>query len=275
MSPYDKAYVGYEVAADNTILPELEPYRDLDPSRLKLPGTGSWDATSFLPDALAMVYREPQSIKIDRIPEAWEYPRIRDDPKTVAALAKVWDVQGLLYLHQDRVEARQEFELVRIFNCYKSLEVDRQIGDRRGRNAVECRVLGPSANLPAGPDLCDISLNVKTQRLAISVSDRRDFYHQLWATKSRAITNTLGPGLPAEWVSDTTAYRNFLLRSSQKYHRRLHGDKLDIGRAGHRLERKDKVWASFKSVLQGDHAGVEIATAAHTQLLKGPWIVGL
>ena len=116
MSPYDKAYVGYEVAADNTILPELEPYRDLG---LKLPGTGSWDATSFLPDALAMVYREPQSIKIDRIPEAWEYP------KTVAALAKVWDAQGLLYLHQDRVEARQEFELVRIFNCYKSLEVDR------------------------------------------------------------------------------------------------------------------------------------------------------
>ena len=33
-SPYDKAYVGYEVSADNSVLPELEPYRDLDPSRL-------------------------------------------------------------------------------------------------------------------------------------------------------------------------------------------------------------------------------------------------
>lgn len=96
MSPYDKAYVGYEVSADNTVLPELQPYRELDPSRLKLHGTGHWDATPFLPDNLVMAYREPDTIKVDRVPEVWEYPMLRDPPERLFALAKVWDANGLL-----------------------------------------------------------------------------------------------------------------------------------------------------------------------------------
>ena len=268
MSPYEKAFVGYEVEKDNTILPELEPYRDLDPSRLKLSGSGAWDVTNFLPDDLVIVYREPESIRVDREPATWEYPHIRDAPETVAALAKLWDSQGLLFLHQDRVQHRQIFELVRIFNCYKSVDKDRQIGDRRGRNAVECKVQGPSSNLPAGPDLCDLFLDLRKKRISVSVSDRRDFYHQIWVTRSRAITNTLGPGLPQEWLKQTSAFGSFLLRSAKaRYQRREHGDHL-LSSWSNRVDKHGLIWASFKSVLQGDHAGVEIATAAHSQLLK-------
>ena len=83
-----------------------------------------------------MAYREPASIWIDRVPEVWEYPQIRDPPETVCHLAKLWDIHGLLFLHHEKVSERPSFELVKVFNCYKSAEIDRQIGDRRGRNSV-------------------------------------------------------------------------------------------------------------------------------------------
>ena len=67
-SPYSKAFSGYEVTKNNTTFPELEPYRDLDPSRLVLAGKGHWDVTDFLSDQLVMAYREPESIKVDRTP---------------------------------------------------------------------------------------------------------------------------------------------------------------------------------------------------------------
>ena len=39
-SPYSRVFTGYDVAKDNSQFPELEPYRDLDPSRLFLFGRG-------------------------------------------------------------------------------------------------------------------------------------------------------------------------------------------------------------------------------------------
>lgn len=186
----------------------------------------------------------------------------------MAELALLWDRQGLLRLHQEKLDSRQTCELVRVFNCYKAVDRDRQIGDRRGRNAVEGVLRGPSSNLPAGQDLCDLSIDLDRQRLHVSISDGRDFYHQLWVTKARAITNTLGPGLPVSLVDDTDAYKLFLLESSKrKYSRERHGDHLEQF-ASHGQPGSDIVWACFNSVLQGDHGGVEIATDAHSQLLR-------
>ena len=134
-SPYTKAFQGAEVAKDNSVMEELEPYRSLDASRLKLSGSGRWDITPWLPDELVMAYREPASIYIDRVPHPGEYPRMSDSPEELNKLAKVWDARGLLFLHHEEVP---EHEQVRIFNCYKGPLIDRQIGDRRGRNAMEC-----------------------------------------------------------------------------------------------------------------------------------------
>ena len=267
-SPYSKVFTGYDVAKDNnTVYPELEPYRDLDPSRLFLSGKGHWDITEFLCDELVMAYREPECIKVDRTPASWEYPRLRDSGETVAQLARLWDERGLLRLHREKVGSRQSYELVRIFNCYKAPDRDRQIGDRRGRNAVEGVLRGPSSNLPAGQDLCDLHVGLSQKRIHVSISDRRDFYHQLWVTKSRAITNTLGPGLPPSLVEDTQAYHLFLHKQgNNKYSREKHGDKLDFAAA--KCPSDSEVWACFNSILQGDHGGVEMATDAHSHLLR-------
>ena len=266
-SPYSKVFTGYDVTKDRSLYPELEPYRDLDPSRLLLYGKGQWDITDFLSDELVMAYREPESIKVDRTPASWEYPRIRKSEETVAQLALLWDRHGLLRLRRERATSRPSYELVRVFNCYKASDRDRQIGDRRGRNAVEGVLRGPSSNLPAGQDLCDLYIDLSRQKLRVSISDRRDFYHQLWVTKSRAITNTLGPGLPPSLIEDSAAYQVFLHEQAcRRYSREKHGDKLGFA-AGVGTGPDTRVWACFNSILQGDHGGVEMATDAHSRLL--------
>ena len=265
-TPYSTAFQGAELRQDNTWMEELEPYRSLNAERLKLSGSGSWDITSFLPDSLCMAYREPASIFIDRIPGHGEFPLMTDGMEEIGKLAKIWDARGLLFLHQEEVPVREQ---VRIFNCYKSVAADRQIGDRRGRNAVECKLEGPSSSLPAAVDILDLVVP-RGFGLFISCSDRKDFYHQLWSSERRCITNSLGPPLPKEMLEDTQAFAAFCLRSSsQKHNRMKHGDYLGLagrhpkttgGDAGLRI--------SFASVLQGDHGGVEFATAAHESLLQ-------
>ena len=70
----------------------------------------------------------------------------------VLALAKLWDRFGLLVLHEFDVPKHYPEEQIKIFNAYKDQGNDRQIGDRRGRNAWEMRVAGPSKILPTGVD---------------------------------------------------------------------------------------------------------------------------
>ena len=268
--PYDRAFQGYEVPRDEFRFPELQPYRDLDPARLKVTGRGHWDISNYLTENLLMAYKEPLILKLDRTPQPWEYPRLRDDQETVFKLAQVWDKNGLLLLHRDGVDERRDFQKVRIFNAYKSKTVDRQIGDRRGMNAVEAVIKGPSNNLPAGADLCDVVVDTKRQRLSISISDRKDYYHQIQVTRQRAVSNTLGPGLPEEWLEGLDAYGVFLLRAASKkrYDRLRDGDQLGQKRYPRSHTSGSLVWAAFNSVLQGDHCGVDLATEAHTQLLQ-------
>ncbi len=196
-------------------------------------------------------------------------PSIRDSASVVAMLAKEWDDNNLLCVHDEPVEPKS---LVKVFNCFKNASQDRQIGDRRGRNSVECRVLGPSKLLPSGADIGDIQVDPSTEKLVLSVTDRCDFYHQLAVTKSRAVTNTLGPGIPVSMLEGTQGLSTFLLsQARRRRHREAIGDNLDkfghFRELGHRPD-LDHVWISFNSILQGDHAGVEVCAEAHTSLLQ-------
>jgi len=74
-----------------------------------------------------------------------------DQPATVLSLFKKWDDPGLLILHPADSITTGESGRVKIFNAYKSAEVDRQIGDRRERNAWEFRMPGSLAQLLVGP----------------------------------------------------------------------------------------------------------------------------
>ena len=263
--PYSRAFQGHNLPPDNSVLPELEPYRSLNSDRLVIKGRGHWDPTEFIDDSLVMAYREPSSILCDNIPEEHERPRCNDPTAELVSLAKKWDENQLLYIHRFDVPKHQR---VRIFNAWKNSQVDRQIGDRRGRNACECIVQGPSRRLPTGPDFCNFVCDPNTSSLRISVSDRKDYYHQLAVSESRAISNTVGQGIDSSLLKDTAAYSAFLISS----HRKPKRDRLIVGDdlpgCRHPLLPEGQVAISFQSVLQGDHGGVEFATSAHEGLLS-------
>ena len=193
-------------------------------------------------------------------------PNNRDSSETAGRLAVLWDVQGLLFVHDRPVGVSSD---VRIFNTLKNISQDRQIGDRRAMNSQEARVGGPSSDLPSGYDIVSLIVNQKIQSVAISITDRSDNYHQFFATPSRAYGNTVAPRVPAELLQQTDGYRAFKARTSRKKIREKTGDHLEqftltlvfCPEPGH-------LWISFNSILQGDHAGVEIATEAHSYLLK-------
>ena len=270
-SPYEKSFEGREalLPADNTVADELEPYRSLDASRLRIVGKGHWDPTEFLSDGLVMAFRNPDCLLFDRSSAA-PVPKITDPMPEVVSLAKLWDNYGLLVLHEFDVPTLYPDEQVKVFNCYKDARCDRQIGDRRGRNAYERKVEGPSKVLPAGPDLCEFDFDIRTHRLSVSITDRKDFYHQFRVPFSRAVSNTLGPSIPRAYLESTGAFADLLARKAMPIDRLTCGDQLGSSGRFPKLPRKtaDDLFVSFGSILQGDHGGVEYACDSHQGLLQ-------
>ena len=261
--PYGHQFQGHEVPLDSGALPELRPYRSLDAARLKLVGAGSFDATEFLDDDLCMAYRCPDLILSCREPLPGTFPGRCDPEDEVLKLAKIWDCQGLLRIH----EVPQK-------PCW----LTRVTGDRRGRNYAEDRLLGPSSRLPSGADLVELSLNPRSQCLRIFCTDRRDFYHQFDVSDDKAAANTVGPTFSGGQLSGLEAFANFLAKKNNfavsKRRRDVAGDMLH-GDANwmHSWPRppsllQGEYYISFGSIFQGDHGGVELATQAHENLLK-------
>lgn len=255
VSPYEKSFVGVEVPKDDSSMPELQPYRDLNPDRLVLFGKGGFDATGYLSDPLVMPYREPAVLAFDNA--VGVHVPIRDSQETIAQLAALWDKQGLLMIHREAVDPSR---YVRIFNAFKSSEIDRQIGDRRSANALEARIseYGPSCRLPAGSDFSELSINPKKETLVICITDRKDFYHQFWTSRRKALANTVGPGIPCHLVDQCNSYALFSLVSSRRrYNREKHGDMLHGAQTGVGLD-PHLCHIAFRSILQGDPATTDV-----------------
>ena len=208
--PYSKHYPGSSVSFNKSLVPD---YRDADPERITLSGSGHWDVTHLLSDDLCMPYREPDVIKSGRLPPPGECPRIKESEEDIAAIAKLWDSKGLLLVHVQHVP---KHEWVRIFGAFKDESRDRQIGDRRGRNYVEDKTFGPSSELPNGTALTDLVVDRSTQEVRICVTDRKDFYHQIYATRRKAVCNSLGGGVPYKLLEGSGALAHFLMQGKKK-----------------------------------------------------------
>ena len=233
----------------------LHLYRSLDPSRLKLPGKANWDPSDHLDDLFFLPFREPDLLLLRSCPTpgSSEVPDLsKESAVKVYDLARRWDSLGLLRLACSGPSP--VFQGVRVFNALKTAEVDRQIGDKRGRNLCEGTLSGPSSALPCGPQLTSFYLDPRRQEFSISVTDRSDFYHQLAVPPRRALRNVLVPSLSASRVADLQAFKAQPL--------------LDDVPSGLRQGRPcKKLFACFSAVLQGDALGVEVATSSHGRLL--------
>lgn len=253
--PYSRVFPGSKdglaeiVPRDFGRAEELIPYRSLDPP--------------FLSDPLWMAYMEPRSLLWTGDLRSSAVPDVsREDPKAVADLVPIWDAKGLLYL-KDRPLAGGGSDLaMRFFNCYKSLEVDRMIGDRRACNYVEGRLTLVSPGLPAAHCLFDLEVSLPGNRLSICCADRKDFYHQFRVSEQRAVSNACYPLID---IKKTSAFQAWCLRNlkRKKYDRLLHGDRLgeiQIEAKKNQEGLPPSVQICFNSIPQGDHLGVEFAT---------------
>lgn len=104
------------------------------------------------------------------------------------------------------------------------------------------------------------------------MTDRRDFYHQAQVSHARARSNMLAAPFPIKAFENTKAFAE--LSQQIDLHKRPRREQLGDGFRGG-LPRTDVPWkmppvvhASFKSLFQGDHLGVEFALRNHEVLLQ-------
>ena len=271
-SPYHDGAQGLPVPLDNSWDPKLRPYTSLNPDRLKVTGEGKWPAEKFISDELWMPFVEPQILEIDHPVTSRGLPNFEhDDPQDVLKLLQKWDTLGLLELHSSRNAHPGVEGKVKIFNAVKNETTDRQIGDRRWRNAYEGRIPGPSSALPTGSAICKILLPLE-HGARVCITDRSDFYHQIACSLQRSKTNLIWPPFDLGSFKGTRAYDRFCDRArapQKKADRTVFGDDL----AGLQFVDRDtsdncQVFGSFRSVLQGDQLGVEFGISSHHGLLK-------
>ena len=254
---------------------ELQPYRPLDPDRLKITGQAQWDPLPHLSDALWLAFAEPSVLKWTSTLPPTGFPDLpKEDYSKVLKLAKLWDTKGLLFLREVAPDFSWEDGAMRFFNNYKSIDADRMIGDRRLRNWQEARLPGVSRGLPNAASLSVLEIDPVSQTLSICISDRKDFYHQVRIPPTRAKTNGLWPLLHVDDINECQAFKEWASQQSgrRKYDRLLHGDHFGI-KPILVNDPKDKqarpcLQACFNSLPQGDHLGVEVATDAHRNFLK-------
>eukprot|EP00435_Cladocopium_sp_Y103_P065330 s276_g27.t1 len=279
---YSRGFTGSEesldallhVPSDKTRAPELVPYSSLDPTRLKISGSGKWDPSNFLSDPLWLAFCEPASLRWTEDARSCDVPDLgKEDYDAVRGLMKVWDARGLLYLRDLPLPEDESDLAMRFFNCHKNIEVDRMIGDRRAMNYVEGTIPGASRSLPSALLLANLEINPSTEKVATYVSDRKDFYHQFKVSPERASSNALWPLVLREDLEDTLAFSLWCERNlkRQAYDRLKHGDHFKDP-SNFRKKRSQRLPSYFQgcfaSIPQGDHLGVEFAVDAHRNLLR-------
>ena len=274
-SPYSRACSVGQVPLDNEseVAEELRPYRDLEPSRLRLTGQGQWNCEDYLSDYLWLVFKEPRANCFDIRPPRHLVPDVTKEKKQkIFELCQVWDKQELLTFCPVPALPDDLRLAARVFNNYKNTCADRQIGDRRGQNFREGVLQhGQSRYLPSGASLLQLCPLRYHEELVGAVTDRRDYYHQFSVSFERASTNFLYPFFRVDEIRSFGAYGKLFEEwggsSKKRRKREVEGDYLGI-------ERPSILWSDdllvapcFSSLFQGDHLGVEFATESHSGML--------
>ena len=268
-------YVAHEpriFEEDQTLLdvakhPELRPYKNLDPSRLKIVGDGRWPLADFLEGPLWLPYVEPRFLWHGADISEADLPAFKSESRLDnLQLCKLWDAKGLLKLFR---QPQQEGHFSRVFNAHKSEVTDRQIGDRRIPNARERGIDGPSAQLPPGFMLTSIRIEPYTEQLRASITDRRDYYHQARVSDERAQSNMLPFAFTEAELGTTRALEAAKQKEGSQRKRPVRGVNAGDGFGAVHVPAgcPDKWYPAFGSLFQGDHLGVEFALQAHEGLL--------
>lgn len=55
---------------------------------------------------------------------------------------------------------------------------------------------------------------MNSQKVVVIITDRKDYYHQLWASPARSSTNAVGPSVHSDLLKGTYAFSAYMLQSS-------------------------------------------------------------
>ena len=269
------------VPHDDDAYEALRPYRDADPDRLKISGSGTWNLEKYLSPESPLALPRASAMRAN--PEnSLPYPQADlEEASRTLRLLKLWDKKGLLYLSFLPKGAR---ELSRVFGARKDEKIDRMIGDRRGPNGLEGRVLGPSRFLPQGHLLTQLTVPAGHKLVGAS-TDRADFYHQARISACKAEGNSIGPRFRLGDFADTDllqSARALVMSCKRSRPGRpcatslLQDTRLVTPGISPSVLFDDSlpVRGAFRSLYQGDHSGVEVATEAHTSLLQLHGLLG-
>eukprot|EP00438_Fugacium_kawagutii_P010127 Skav208968 [mRNA] locus=scaffold1134:70399:72057:+ [translate_table: standard] len=259
---FEKSSVGKTMKEDDVPL-EHQPYSSLNAERLKLVGRGRWHLDEWLEDDLYLPYLEPKVLHHGGPVDFDAGPNLaREDRDEYLKLAQKWHSLGLLGLTTQPPE-REAF--VRIFNARKDDQCDRQIGDRRRANMIEYSVKGPSQFLPGGYLICSIHIP-RGKAAYAAITDRKDFYHQSRVSNMRAMSNVTPFAFSAEELKGIDV--DAIAMSHERPRDRLAGgDRLGFAPRTV-LQDEDRYFPCFRSLLQGDHLGMEFALSAHGSMLR-------
>eukprot|EP00439_Symbiodinium_sp_Y106_P083259 s1457_g23.t1 len=139
--PYGPAFPGINMKEEDRHQ-AFNPYRSLDPERLKLSGRGQWDPAPFVEDSLYLALREPQSLLLPSVPwpDPSQVPSLQEDPEKVLALAKA--------VEDDTHRASADGDPITSSVLVPALETSK-LRDTRAFAALTAR-LEPPARLYAG-----------------------------------------------------------------------------------------------------------------------------
>ena len=253
---------------DLDLHPELRPYKNLDASRLKIVGEGSWPMKDYIDGPLWLPFVEPKFLMHFEDVSHLPVPNlVHESREENLKLCKVWDSRGLLALFRGPVLPGH---FSKVFNCFKNADVDRQIGDRRIVNAKERSLDGPSSCLPPGFMLTSLRTKPFVEKVCASITDRQDYYHQTKVSPERARTNML-PFLFTDKELEGCAALSVAtgLESAARRAKKRREDVGDgFGAVHDHASQRDGWYGCFNSLFQGDHLGVEFALQGHECLLQ-------
>ncbi|CAE7398354.1 folD [Symbiodinium sp. CCMP2592] len=252
----------------------LRPFQPLRADTVVLHGRANWHMENHLPTDMLLAAREPAVLRTFAGTQGPAPSFERESREELHKLMLVWDAKSLLRLCPGPLEDRL---CSRVFGSFKKPGQFRQIGDRRGQNALEARLEGVSHELPQGYLLTRLSVPRFTHQLLGSSTDRRDFYSQCRVSRARSFTNAVKPGFRLRDFLGTKAcaeYSDWVASlGCGPWARPSTGPATSFVPRAALLDLDMPVHGCFAALFQGDASGVELATAAHASFLSAAGVL--
>jgi len=233
--------------------------------RIALPQRGATCALhEWLPPEIAASYLDPELLRED--PAAISNrSKVHATIDNWARLLRRFDSSRILVLgrvHEIPRDAAGKVPRNGFFATYKDEDADRSVCSRVPRNRLEKQLGLARELLPHGSQFCEMQLDTDEDAV-VDAADRDNFYHKCSVSRQRALTNAIGPPMPAAALAGTVA-----LEAAQAREADGKGAGSTPGAAGRNDAGRDLWQPCLGALPMGDLNAVDYAQLAHMNLVR-------